>query len=78
MKAIKFTKAASEKLKHTDHTYRVQDDQTVGLSIEVRAAPSILKIFMLSGATSLSIRMVNKKDGAVEGRFAGMARNQLK
>ena len=25
MKAIKFTKAALEKLKHTDQTYRVQD-----------------------------------------------------
>ena len=45
MKAIKFTKAALEKLKQTDHTYRVQDDQTVGLSIEVRATPSTLKVF---------------------------------
>ena len=45
MKAIKFTKAALEKLKHTDQTYRVQDQQTVGLSIEVRAAPSNLKVY---------------------------------
>ena len=42
MKAIKFTKAALEKLKHTNKTYRVQDQQTVGLSIEVRATPSKL------------------------------------
>ena len=45
MKAIKFTKVALEKLKHTNKTYRVQDQQTVGLSIEVRATPSKLKVY---------------------------------
>tara|TARA_B100000787_G_C15916745_1_gene174895 strand:+ start:192 stop:320 length:129 start_codon:yes stop_codon:yes gene_type:complete len=33
---------------------------------------------MQSGATSLFIRMVIKKDGVVGGRSAGMGRSQLK
>ena len=39
MKAINFTKIALEKLKHTQETYRIADQKTTGLSIEVRAEP---------------------------------------
>ena len=78
MKAIKFTKAALEKLNIHNKTYRDQDQQTVGLSIEVKAAPSNLKVYYAEWSNIVTIRMLNKKDWAVEGRSVGMARNQSK
>jgi len=45
MKAINFTKIALEKLKHTQETYRIADQKTTGLSIEVRAEPSFIKTY---------------------------------
>ena len=45
MKTITFTKAALEKPKYTDQTYRVNDLKTVGLSIEVRAISSCIKTY---------------------------------
>jgi len=78
MKAIKFTKAALEKLKHTNKTYRVQDQQTVGLSIEVRATPSKLKVYYAEWSNNVIDKNGNQKDGVVGRRSAGMGRSQSK
>jgi hypothetical protein len=51
MKAIKFTKVNLDRLEHKEKSYRVSDQVTVGLSVEVRLIPSKTKSFYAEWST---------------------------